>query len=257
MLLLYLISPAHGIELMHSRIDLCENGNAFPPRMSPSKNRSTKPNPKLSASKDETWFAVDSTNGNLRENAEELVDNYGNFYHAAKARSTVYLHATPEIVSLQSRTWLFHPVQQGTALYHLLCSESDGVVRSIVPTLYLNIILWHCRHHYHSPKSNLEKFAGFPRMLHQAHLTRSIVALIWALITDREPGPCRLHHPQSAWLLNRLLRVESRLSIQLQQTLKTTLIQFLLTDEVVKLESSWLTPEEFRSVVMTDLKLES
>lgn len=60
-----------------------------------------------------------------------------------------------------------------------------------------------------------------------------------------DPDSYRLHHLQSAWPLTRLLRVETRLSSRPQQTLKTTLVQFLLTNEFGNLESIWLTPEQF------------
>jgi hypothetical protein len=56
---------------------LCENGNAFPPSTSPSNDTSTIPNSEKLVSKDETWFVIDIGNGNLRENADELVNAYG------------------------------------------------------------------------------------------------------------------------------------------------------------------------------------
>jgi hypothetical protein len=72
--------------------------------------------------------------------------------------------------------------------------------------------------------------------MHKARSAKSITALLWVLVTDRDSY--RIHHPQAAWLLNRLLRVESRLSIRLQLRLETTLLQFLLTDEIRANKSS-------------------
>jgi hypothetical protein len=206
-------------------------------------------------SKDETWFAVDIDNGTIRGNAEELARAYENFYQAAKVRSMAFLHVNSVTASSQSRAWLLCPVQRGAVLHHLLCLASGGILRSIAPSLYLNIILWHYRHHYNASQSNADELAQFRRILCKARLAKSMVALVWVLVTS--PDSYRIHHPHSAWLLNRLLRVESQLSIQLQEILKTTLVQFLLTDEIENLETSWLTPEQFRSAVMADLNFET
>jgi hypothetical protein len=218
---------------------LCENGNAFPPHISSSEHESTPLNSKVLGSKDETWFAVDIDNGTIRGNAEELARAYENFYQAAKVRSMAFLHVNSVTASSQSRAWLLCPVQRGAVLHHLLCLASGGILRSIAPSLYLNA----------------DELAQFRRILCKARLAKSMVALVWVLVTS--PDSYRIHHPHSAWLLNRLLRVESQLSIQLQEILKTTLVQFLLTDEIENLETSWLTPEQFRSAVMADLNFET
>jgi hypothetical protein len=164
------------------------------------------------------------------------------------------LHATPGTALSHSMTWLLRPVKHGTSFHGLLSSTSGGILRPIVPALYLNILLWHYRHHYNASQSNTDDLAQFQRIMQNTRLAKSVVALVWILVTH--PDSKRIHHPHSAWLLNRLLRVESRLSIYLRQTLKKTLVQFLLTDEIENLESSWLTPEQFRSAVMTNLGFE-
>lgn len=238
----------------HSRIDLCENGNAFPPRISLTEDSSTPLNSQKLISQDEDWFAVDSGDTSLHRNAEDLVRAYHNFYHAAKFRSMASLHVTPGAASTHSRAWLLRPVKYGTSLHGLLSSTSVGIIRATVPTLYLNIVLWHYRHHYNASQSNTEELAQFQCIMQKTHLAKSVVALVWILVTH--PDTKRIQHPRSAWLLNRLLRVESRLSIHLQHTLKKTSVEFLLTDEIENLESSWLTPEQFRAAVMTNLSFE-
>ena len=230
---------------------MCENGNAFPPCTSLFEHGSAPPNSKMLLSKDETWFAVDIGSDITRDNAVELARAYENFYRAAKTRSLAFLHVSPMAASSQSRAWLLRPVERGTNLHQVLCSTSGGILRSIVPALYLNILLCHWRHHYAAAQTNPDEFAQLCRIMHNARLAQTDVALVWSLVTD--PDSYRIHHPPSAWLLNRLLRVESRLSPNLQQTLKTTLIQFLMTDEIEYLESSWPPPEQFRSALMAEL----
>lgn len=234
---------------------MCELGNAFPPSRSSLHHHFTRSESYSHISADEDWFAVDASNNNIRANAEELARAYHNFYYAAKARLIASRNTTPAVVSSQSRAWWLHPVQRETQLYHTLCSASGDIVRSVAPTLYLNIILCHCRQHYQASGPSRRENDVFRCMLHRASRAKTIVALVWILLTD--PDSYRLHHPQSAWLLNRLLRVEYRLSLQLQRSLKVALIQFLLTDEVEHLESSWLAPEKFRAAIMADLNLQS
>jgi hypothetical protein len=72
MLLRHLQLAARGTLLIHSRIDLCENGNAFPPRISLTEDSPTPRNSQKLISQDEAWFAVDAGNANLRGNAEDL-----------------------------------------------------------------------------------------------------------------------------------------------------------------------------------------
>jgi hypothetical protein len=52
----------------------------------------------------------------------------------------------------------------------------------------------------------------------QARLSKSMVALVLNLVTH--PDSYRPHHPPFAWLLIAFLRMETRLSGRLQQTLK-------------------------------------
>ena len=204
---------------------------------------------------DEYWFAVDASNDDIRCNAAELATAYANFYHTAKVRSITPLGASSEMVSSQSRAWLLHPLQRDTPLYHLLSSAPGSILESVGPALYLNIILWRYRWYYNASTSTPNEIDVFKGIMHKARLSKSVVALVWNLVTD--PDSYHLHHPPSAWLLTRLLRVETRLSTRLQQTLKTTLVQFLLTDEFETLESTWLTPDQFQSALMADLNFES
>jgi hypothetical protein len=149
---------------------------------------------------------------------------------------------------------LLRHVRHGTLLHNPLSATSGGLFRSIVPILYLNIITWYYQYHYNAAQSNADELAQLRRLMHKACSAKSITALLWVLVTD--PDSYRIHHLQAAWLLNRLLRVESRLSIRLQLRLETILLQFLLTDEIRANESSWPTPEQFQSEVMADLDFE-
>jgi hypothetical protein len=163
-------------------------------------------------------------------------------------------HITSTTPSAQLQPSLLRHVRHGTLLHNRLSATSGGLFRSIVPILYLNIITWYYQHHYNAAQSNADELAQLRRLMHKARSAKSITALLWVLVTD--PDSCHIHHPQAAWLLNRLLRVESRLSIRLQLRLEAILLQFLLTDETGANESSWLTPEQFRSEVMADLDFE-
>lgn len=210
-------------------------------------------NQKSPISKNDWWFAIGIGSGDTG-NAEELTRAYGNFCHAAKIRPLASPHITPTTPSAQLQPSLLRHVRHGTLLHNLLSATSGGLFRSIVPILYLNIITWYYQHHYNAAQSNADELAQLRRLMHKARSAKSITALLWVLVTD--PDSCRIHHPQAAWLLNRLLRVESRLSIRLQLRLEAILLQFLLTDEIGANESSWLTPEQFRSEVMADLDFE-
>ena len=83
-LLLPKTSAVCEAELTCTKIDLSENGNAFP-QCSPSLEPSSIPvNQKSHISKDDFWFAIDIGSGDIRGNAEELIGIHGNFYQAAK-----------------------------------------------------------------------------------------------------------------------------------------------------------------------------
>lgn len=69
---------------MCSRIDVCENGNAFPPAATMSHRHFTLSDSDTLITEDEYWFAVDASNDDIRYNAEELAIVYANFYHTAK-----------------------------------------------------------------------------------------------------------------------------------------------------------------------------
>ena len=200
------------------------------------------------------WFSVDASNAITRGNVEVLARAYGTFYQSAKARSLAFLQASPVNAPPRSAVWLFKLVQRDTPLHRLLCSAPGDIVRPVVAALYLNIIFWQYRHHFAGPRSKPDELSQLYQILDKARRAKTIVALVWWLITDTESY--RIHHHHSAWLLARLMRVESRLSVHLQRVLHTTLVQFLLTDEIESLEPSWLTPEQFRSAVMTDLNFE-
>ena len=127
-------------------------------------------------------------------NAEELMRAYGNFCHAAKIRSLAYItSATP---SARLRPSLLRPVRHGTFLHNLLPATSDGLFRSIVPILYLNIITWYYQYHYNAAQSNADELAQLRRLMHKARSAKSITALLWVLVTD--PDSYRIPHPQAA-----------------------------------------------------------
>ena len=139
-----------------------------------------------------------------------------------KIRSLASPNITSATPSAQLRPSLLRPVRHGTLLHNLLPATSDGLFRSIVPILYLNIITWYYQYHYNAAQSNADELVQLRRLMHKARSAKSITALLWVLVTD--PNSYRIPHPQAAWLLNRLLRVESRLSIRLQLRLGTTLL---------------------------------
>jgi hypothetical protein len=183
--------------------------------------------------------------------ANELVGAYTNFYQEAQKRQHASRMETPHSPRTKP---LFRFFEKGSLFHRYITTASTtGLsIDSVALTIYLNIILWDYRH---ASAATLDLyFEQLQVLMAQEGLDRDGSKETCLCILVVNPVTQGIDRPEMMWLLNRMLRIQSRLSLPLRQGLEDMLLRFLLagSDECDGLP--W-NPNKFRADVYHDLGL--
>jgi hypothetical protein len=183
--------------------------------------------------------------------AKELVGAYTNFYQEAQERLYALRKGSPSSPKTKP---IFRFFERGSLFHRYITMPSiPGLcINSVTVTIYLNIMLWDYRH---APAATLDLyFERLQELMAQEGLDRYGSRDTFFCVLAVDPVTQAVEKPETMWLLNRMLRIQNRLSFPLRQRLENMFLRFLLagSDECDGLP--W-NPDMFRLDVYQDLGL--